>query len=272
MTLRVLTLNLWHNAGPYALRRERIREWIERLRPDLIGFQEALKGPAFDQAGDLLEGYGYHVEHAGAIPFWGDQTMLFGNAVASRWPIADREVAMLPDAEDDERRVALSVTVEAPFGPLGLTVTHLNWKLHHDWARELQVMAVCEQARRRHPREGFPPILVGDFNAVPDSDEIRYVKGLHSIGGRSVHFRDAWEAAGRGDGTTWSNRNPYAATAPEPDRRIDYVFVAPPRADGLGVVEECRVVCDDARDGVWPSDHFGVFASLRTELPAAPST
>jgi hypothetical protein len=34
---------------------------------------------------------------------------------------------MLPDAQDGERRVALSVTVEAPFGPVGFTVTHLNW-------------------------------------------------------------------------------------------------------------------------------------------------
>jgi endonuclease/exonuclease/phosphatase family metal-dependent hydrolase len=131
--------------------------------------------------------------------------------------------------------------------------------------RELQAAAVCELARLRRPRDGFPPILVGDFNAVPDSDEIRYIKGLHSLNGRSVHFRDAWEAAGRGDGTTWSNRNSYAATALEPDRRIDYIFVGPPRADGMGMVEECHVVCDDEREGVWPSDHFGVFALLRTE-------
>jgi hypothetical protein len=34
---------------------------------------------------------------------------------------------------------------------------------------------------------------------------------------------------------------------------------------GIGNVETCRVVCDDAVDGVWPSDHFGVFAELRTK-------
>ena len=49
----------------------------------------------------------------------------------------------------------------------------------------------------------------------------------------------------------------------EPDRRIDYVFVRHPRRDALGEVLDCRVVCNDERGGVWPSDHFGVFAELR---------
>jgi endonuclease/exonuclease/phosphatase family metal-dependent hydrolase len=161
--------------------------------------------------------------------------------------------------------VALSATIDAPFGAVGFSVTHLNWWLHHGWVRELQVAAVCDLARRRRPRDGFPPILVGDFNAEPDSAEIRYVKGLQSLNGRSVHFRDAWAQAGGGDGTTWSNRNAYARPALEPDRRIDYIFVGPPRADGLGLIESCQVVCDDERDGAWPSDHFGVFAVLRSE-------
>ena len=39
--LSVLTLNLWHDAGPYEQRAELVREWIERLDPDLIGFQDA---------------------------------------------------------------------------------------------------------------------------------------------------------------------------------------------------------------------------------------
>lgn len=39
---------------------------------------------------------------------------------------------------------------------------------------------------------------------------------------------------------------------------------------GVGLVERCQVVCDDERDGVWPSDHFGVYAELRTEPLEAP--
>jgi endonuclease/exonuclease/phosphatase family metal-dependent hydrolase len=79
-----------------------------------------------------------------------------------------------------------------------------------------------------------------------------------------MHFRDAWREAGTGsDGLTWSRRNAFTNPWHEPDRRIDYVFVGPPGPGGLGRVERCRVVCNRPVRGVWPSDHFGVFAELR---------
>ena len=81
-----------------------------------------------------------------------------------------------------------------------------------------------------------------------------------------MSFLDAWRMAGDGGpGITWSNTNDYARAALEPDRRIDYIFAGFPQRNGVGRIERCRVVCDDARDGVWPTDHFGVYAELRTE-------
>jgi endonuclease/exonuclease/phosphatase family metal-dependent hydrolase len=267
VTLGVLTLNLWNTTGPYEQRKPRIREWIERLDPDVIGFQEALRGGGFDQVPELLDGLPYEIDFAAAV---GRKNGIeFGNAVASRWPISDREVLMLPDGGDPETRCALSVTIDAPFGDLSFACTHLNWKFQHGMIREQQVVPLFDLALRRRPREAFPPIVVGDFNAEPDSAEIRYATGLQSIDGRSVFFHDAWAVAGDGgQGHTWCNRNEYAAVALEPDRRIDYVFVGYPirvGRYGVGKVEHCRVVCDDCKDGVWPTDHFGVYAELRTD-------
>ena len=132
------------------------------------------------------------------------------------------------------------------------------------------MIALCDFVLSLRPRGGFPTLLVGDFNAEPEAAEIRYVSGLQSLEGRSVHFRDAWRVAGDGGpGLTWSNRNPYARAWHEPDRRIDYVFAGYPQSDGVGRIESCRVVCDDERGGVWPSDHFGVYAELRTEPDTA---
>jgi endonuclease/exonuclease/phosphatase family metal-dependent hydrolase len=266
--LKVLTLNLWNDQGPYERRRELVREWIGRLDPDVIGFQEVLRGEGVDTARDQVP-EGYHVDFAAAIPFWMSPGTEFGNAVASRWPIRDREVCELP-GDSAERRVALNVTIDAPFGPLSFTSTHLNFKLHHGYVRERQVAALCDFVLRRRPRDGFPPIIVGDFNAEPDSTEIRYVSGFHALDGRSVQFFDAWRVAGDGGpGYTWSNRNDYARIALEPERRIDYVFVGYPirigTQYGLGHVERCEVVCDHEQDGVWPTDHFGVYAELRTD-------
>jgi endonuclease/exonuclease/phosphatase family metal-dependent hydrolase len=264
--LSVLTLNLWNDSGPWAERRRRIRAWIERLDPDLIGFQEVLHGPGHDQAAELVDGLHRHVAFAPASGFWRDPRLAFGNAVVSRWPILRRSTLRLPDSDDGETRSAICVTVDAPLGPVAFTCTHLNWKFHHGRTRERQVVALCEFVLAERPRGGFPPLLVGDFNAEPDAAEIRYVAGLQSLEGRSVHFRDAWRVAGSGGpGFTWSNANAWARPWLEPDRRIDYVFTGYPKVGGVGLVESCRVVCDDEAGGVWPSDHFGVYAELRTE-------
>jgi len=165
-------------------------------------------------------------------------------------------------------RAALTVQIDAPIGRLSLTTTHLNWKLHQSDTRVRQVGTLAEHVLRLRPRGGFPPIVVGDFNAEPDSDEIRFMRGLHAMGDRGVYFNDAWLVAGDPaadpQGATWSNRNPYARTAFEPNRRIDYIFTGYPREDGVGLVEHCRVVCNDEHQGVWPSDHFGLYAELRT--------
>jgi endonuclease/exonuclease/phosphatase family metal-dependent hydrolase len=273
MPISVLTLNLWHDSGPWPAREKRIREWLDRLEPDLIGFQEALRGETLDQVATLLEGRDYHLDYVEASPFRrGERAFSFGNAVASRWPIRARHPLRLPDRGDGETRASLTVAIDAPVGPISFTTTHLSWKLHQSDTRCRQVLALADHVLRLRPKGGFPPILVGDFNAEPDSDEMRFLRGAHAIGDRCVYFNDACRVAGdpaQGNGPTWSNRNPYARTAFEPDRRIDYVYAGYPLANGLGAVLDCRVVCDDEAGGVWPSDHFGVFAELRSE-PVAP--
>lgn len=267
MTLRLLTLNVWHDQGPWDRRRVRIRQWLHRLDPDVVALQEVLQGPGRDQLAEIFDDRGFDLAFAPATRFWRDPAIGFGNAVASRYPIRDRAVLQLPASDDDlERRVALATAIETPWGLLGLTCTHLNWKLHHGRVRERQAVALADFARDRRPSLDLPPVIAGDLNAEPDSAEIRYLTGLQSLDGRSVLFYDAWRLAGDGGpGHTWSNRNPYARSAIEPDRRIDYVLAGYPQPSGIGRIETCRVVCDDAEDGVWPTDHFGVYAELRTE-------
>lgn len=269
MTLSVLTLNLWHDSGPYERRAELVREWIERLDPDLIGFQEALRGEGGDQVSELVADRGYHLDFVAGSHFWREDSRFgkadFGNAVASRWPIGRRETLELPGTESGETRAAISVSVEAPFGTVGFTCSHLHWKFRDGAVRERQVAALCDFALEHRPETGFPPILVGDFNAEPESSEIRYVSGLQSFEGHSIAMLDAWRMAGDGGpGFTWSNRNPYAAAVLEPDRRIDYIFTGWPSRNGVGQLQSCRVVCDEEKEGVWPTDHFGVYAELRT--------
>jgi endonuclease/exonuclease/phosphatase family metal-dependent hydrolase len=110
----------------------------------------------------------------------------------------------------------------------------------------------------------IPPRFVGDFNAVPEATEVRFLTGLHALDGKSIYLADCFAQVGVGPGFTYDEvRNPFAAQFHEAPRRIDYIFVRGPDAQGRGKPMACRVVLDDVGDGVAPSDHFGVYAELR---------
>src|SRR5581483_11928064 len=228
--LRVLTLNCWNVSAPFEERMASARAAIADLAPDLIGLQEVIvRRDGFDQAALVLEGLGYERVFGAAFRFDGSGTIVppesdgdaFGNAVAARWPIARSELRRLPGAESGERRSAIGAIVDSPFGAIPFVCTHLNWKLHHGVFRERQAMALADFAAEWSAGADFPPIVVGDLNAEPDSSEVRYLCGLASLEGRSTYFQDAWRVAGDGGpGYTWDNRNPYAAYNFEPNRRL----------------------------------------------------
>jgi endonuclease/exonuclease/phosphatase family metal-dependent hydrolase len=131
--------------------------------------------------------------------------------------------------------------------------------------RQDQVRALAEFVAATGTRRSFPPIVGGDFNADPDADEIRMMTGATTLPVEKQVFIDAWRAAGTGTpGYTWSHANPYTIMDPEPERRLDYVFVGYPRDDDAGgQVMTCAVEGTQPVDGVQPSDHYAVLAELR---------
>jgi endonuclease/exonuclease/phosphatase family metal-dependent hydrolase len=257
-----MTLNIWNVITDWPGRRAEIVRWIDRLSPDLVCLQEVIEAPdGKNQAHWIAEeaAADYAVAYAGE-ELWGG-VGLFGNAVLSRWPIdASHSTPLAGETvADDVRRCA----VHARTGGLDVFATHLNWKFDDGITRETQVQELVSFVEQHaDPGSRLPPIIGGDFNAEPDSTEIRFLTGSTSLGGRSVYYQDAWRVAGgRGPGFTWDNRNPYAHTVREPDRRIDYVFVGW-RHDAKGRVESCRVVCDRVLTTTFASDHFGVSADI----------
>jgi len=272
--LRVLTLNCWNVSEPYAARLAAIRAGIEALQPDLIGLQEiVVRRDGFDQGAEIVTGFDYHTVYGPAFR-WNESSRVlshdsdgdaFGNLIASRWPIRRSQVFPLPGAESGERRSAIASSIEAPFGSIAFVGAHLNWKFHHGAVRERQVLALADLVREWARDSDFPPVVVGDLNAEPDSNEVRFLCGLATIDGRSAYFQDAWHVAGDGPGFTWDNRNPFAAIMYEPNRRIDYILVGPadPLCNGRGWIEAAHLALDQPIDGVFPSDHFGVVADIR---------
>jgi endonuclease/exonuclease/phosphatase family metal-dependent hydrolase len=264
-TLRVVTLNIWNRGGPWDDRLTAIRAELAELAPDVIGLQEVLRakiGDDPDQAKQIAEGLGYHVAYGASFDTGGIE---FGNAVLTKFPIRHSQVFPLPSIDTPDARCLLHAEIDAPFGTLHFFVTHLSWRFNEGSAREAQVKAVAKHVKELCPINQFPPVLVGDFNAAPDADEIRYLKGLCSLGARSVYFADTFGMVGRGDGVTFTARNPFATDLREPDRRIDYIFVRGPDPSGRGEPLDARVCFDRPRRGVYASDHFGVSATIRVE-------
>ena len=256
--LRVMTWNLWWRFGPFEERQPLIAATLRRVDPDIACLQEVWE----EQAASLADGLGY--EHVYGSRFERSEGFQFGNAVLSRWPILRSEWRPLPAPEkNDEMRTVVFAEVDGPRGPVQVFCTHLNWRFDHSHIRQEQVALVSRFVADTRPRT-FPPVVCGDLNADPQSDEIRMMTGRAATPVEGLSFHDAWEVAGGdGLGATWANANPFAALALEPDRRIDYVLVGWPKQGGAGHVTACRVEGTDIEGGITPSDHYAVVAELR---------
>ena len=267
--LKVLTWNLWWRFGPWEARRPAIAATLARLDADVICLQEVWDTDADGCfAAELAEGLGFHHAYGSHLDLDG---VRFGNAVLSRWPITGRDVLTLPAPDhQQESRTCVRADIDGPRGGLQVFSTHLNWRFDQSETRQHQVRAIARfvSAARSQADRAMPPILCGDFNADPDSDEMRMLTGKAATPVPKLVFHDAWDVAGEASsssttGATWTNANPYARLDLEPDRRIDYVLVGWPKAGGAGHVTRCTVECAEPVDDVVPSDHLGVLAELR---------
>ncbi len=267
--LRVLTWNIWHRFGPWEARRPAIAATLARLDADVICLQEVWADEEVELSAELAHHLGgFHHVYGSRLDFEG---VRFGNAVLSRWPIVASDVLALPSrADTEELRTCVRADIDGPRGGLQVFSTHLNWRFDQSGVRQDQVRSICTFIDQSRPAGGraFPPILCGDFNADPDSDEIRLLTGRSDPPVPKLVFHDAWEVAGQASdssatGATWTNDNPYARLDLEPDRRIDYVFVGWPKAGGAGHVTRCSVEGLEPVDGVVGSDHLALLAELR---------
>lgn len=136
----------------------------------------------------------------------------FGNLVLSRLPVTSARRHALPwpadPGVDCMPRVAVEVVVQAPFGTLRVTTTHL------EYYSAMQRMAQARRLRELHdeactralappnttPRESnatFAPVpqataalLTGDFNFPPEAPEYSAIQA--PLDGAGPRYRDAW--------------------------------------------------------------------------------
>jgi endonuclease/exonuclease/phosphatase family metal-dependent hydrolase len=284
--LRVAQLNVGSLLEPdWPARRLEIVAWLRRLEPDVVCFEEVWQdGKTANTAGWIADNapeLGYDWRFGGA-PFgaelWPDDGLLFGSAVLSRWPIDEAHYHRLPIASDEDP-VVRSVPWElfhVRTAGLDVFACHLAAAPTHGLHRQRQVLAIDEIIRKGRgdldatqfpgqPRAAMPPILCGDFNAEPESDEIRFLCSMTALDGRTTGYQDAWRVAGDGPGCTQDWRaNTIADSTNIARKRIDYVFVGDPwfRVGKAGRVLSASLAFDKPITGVNASDHAGLVVDV----------
>jgi endonuclease/exonuclease/phosphatase family metal-dependent hydrolase len=261
-TIRVVTWNVW---GRYGADREARQEALEQAlaaaAPDLVCLIEAWRQDDTTQPGRVAARLG--LAHHAFVGDWRQEDWVSGVGFVSRWPITKPLLLPLRSADGAGFGHAVRVAVAGDRGSIQLFAVVLDYpldasELRQDQVRRL-VQLIAETASSRDP-----VMVCGDFNAGPDSDEIRMLTGRSATAAPGLVFYDAWEIAGDGSpGYTWSNRNPLAAIGLYPDRRFDYIFSAWPRRGGVGHPTHCALLGVRAAGEQQVSDHYGLMADLR---------
>jgi endonuclease/exonuclease/phosphatase family metal-dependent hydrolase len=218
MTMRLLQWNIqWCRGMDGVVDPARIARVARELGdPDVCCFQEvavnfpALAGSKGEDQALLLarefSGYTAHPVSGVDVPDGAGRRRFFGNMILSRLPVHQVLRHSLPwPAEDDQPsmpRIAVEAVIEAPWGPVRVTTTHLEY--YSDVQRAAQVARLRElhaeglgHSRARPsarydsgPFHPFPrpasAILTGDFNMKPDDPLVAELL---------KDYRDAWQIA-----------------------------------------------------------------------------
>ncbi len=195
----------------------------------------------------------------------------FGNALLSRYPLHNVAQISLPGHDGRPgHRSAIVADIECPNGPLSVAVTHLDWRYDASQLRQLQLTPILDQLARRRDR-GRTPVLMGDLNSIPESDELRRLTGSappFPNGAGPLIFTDSWAAVGEGPGYTWTRDNSNSADAAFPRRRLDHVLVGWPRPKpAFNPLAAELVGVTPGPDGLYPSDHYGVVVTVDDREP-----
>jgi endonuclease/exonuclease/phosphatase family metal-dependent hydrolase len=257
-TLRILTWNVWGRYGPWQEREAAIVATLREARPDIVVLTESWSKGDDSQCARLAGPLDLPHHVFSGVTAEEDAGARSGVAVMSRWPIRRGFGLDLGGA-----RVQFA-ELSGPRGPVQVYGLVMDaWWFDESQARQDAVRGLLAHVDQTQDMRA-PLIVAGDFNADPDSDEIRMLTGRTTAPVPGLSFYDAWEVAGApSPGHTWSNTNPWATQLLWPNRRIDYVFSAAPRPGGAGHPLHAALLGTDPVEGTYASDHYAVLSSLR---------
>jgi endonuclease/exonuclease/phosphatase family metal-dependent hydrolase len=262
--VRVLTMNVFGPANPdWQRRHQLVGDTIRVLDPDVIALQEVPVDSPDTMA--RLVGTGHHLSH-----FSHPSEDGVAGTLATRWPhrvvqeidlrITDRSRPTLPWC------AALIVELDTPVGPMLVTHHKPSWPFPFELEREQQAVLVARAIEEQIGDRDLHAVVLGDFDATPDSASLQFWRGRRPADDVSVCYQDAWEYVHPDEpGFTFEVTNPLVVegeVATAVSRKIDHILVRAGLHGPSLHVADCRRILDRPVNGVWASDHYGVLADL----------
>lgn len=241
--MRVVSLNIWHDQDNWPARQTLIIEGLRDVDADVVCLQEVLQHATLpNQAQTIADSLGYHyyftsVDSAG-------RERRYGNAILTRAAIEDSSWHALNPLDDYRNAGHIRTTVKNRSVDVYCTHLHHTATPEGEAIRREQLGDLLSFIDRTRSAEDL--VLAGDFNANPDFPELQAV---------TERFDDTF-ALVHGYSPRPTTLNIHLG---HEDRWIDYVFI---EKDGALRATDVQRILDEERDGVWPSDHFGVMADL----------
>lgn len=251
VTLRVCSFNLRvatpvDGINEYCHRRERILETIARHTPDLIGFQEASEAMREDLRTSLpaytILGCGRKTDYRGESPILAFRSDRFELIEFQSFWLSPTPSVPGSRYEEDQSKCP-RVTFMALLKHHEAETVFRFYNTHYDHVGSRCRCLSTEQMLREIGARPEPFVLTGDFNATPDTPEIREL-----VNCRTRAIVDATAALG-------PTFHAFGALVPEEQIKIDYIFTDLPCDTARSYA-----VTDGPVDGVYISDHFPVFA------------
>lgn len=272
-------MNTLHNPFKLEERITRIAYEIKEENPDIVCLQEIL----FDLNNNTESSWLNIITAITGLsvvatdPYYDRHGHRSGTVVLSRLDVCEAGTGFIPDNSTESCYNSCYAVLESfSSRPVIVFSIHGAWRGDREHLREKQFLALNAHANELEIKySDRKPIILfcGDFNAVPDSSSLRFLKGLSSLEGQGTYWVDYWEAVGTGDGITSDPRSKLGQMTaiscgiamPEriPARRIDYILAKDWVYGRAGTPLSAKIIGTTVDDeGYTPSDHYGICSEL----------
>ncbi len=252
MTFNLRSDNILDIHNRWRKRKNIVCDVINKYQCDIVGLQEVTNQMEEDLKENIA---GYHILGEGRTKklFLEKNNLL----INKDYSIEESKTFWLSHAPDKIGssvwyslfpRICTTATIEVETGTrIRVYNTHLDCLL--PYAREYGLKIIAKAMEEHHNKEELPCILMGDFNATPNSRLIKnFSNGVYS----NKHFVAVQEI----DQELYNQSTMGMFRGKEKGMHIDYIFVSEEFT-----IKDVKLIKDSV-EGKYPSDHYPIITEI----------